>query len=117
MGENALAFRNCLGIDVHHGVRKNAWRDVIKDAWLEDLNAGEHQRRLVSEWLRHRRHACKTSNETIIRLDDAKALAGRVAFQDQCSQSILRAMLGHCCIQIQVRNQFAVNNCEGFAFK
>src|SRR5438477_123297 len=63
MGHDALAFRERLRIDVDDRVRKNSLRDVIKNARLEDLNAREHQRRLVSNWLSCGRHSGETRNQ------------------------------------------------------
>src|SRR5258707_210183 len=52
-----------------------------------------------------------------MRLDHTKALASGVAFQDQGGQSILSTMMGQGCIQIEIGDQFAVNNREGLSVK
>src|SRR6266550_9380847 len=117
MGHDALTIRDRLRIDFNDRIRKNGSRNVVEDAWLEDLNAGEHQRWLVSERLRYRGHAGETRNQTIMRLDHTKALASGVAFQDQGGQSILCTMMGQGSIQIEIGDQFAVNHREGLSVK
>src|SRR5436305_742713 len=116
MGDDALSIRDRLRIDLNDRVRKHAARNVVKDAWLEDLNAGEHQRWLVRRW-RCGGHAGETRNQTIMRLDHTKALASGVAFQDQGGQSILCTMMGQGCIQIEIGDQFTVNDREGLSVK
>src|SRR5205814_3098187 len=84
---DAFTFRDGLRKNICRGMRKDAGRDVIKDARIHYLNPGEHQRRTKLSRIEYGgRHPGKASHEPIAGFDAAKTLMGHIASQYHRSQ-------------------------------
>src|SRR2546429_5408448 len=88
-------------------------RNIIKKAWLQNLNSGEHQGRFG----RRNRfgHPGKPGYQAVARLYDAEALARCVSSQHQRRERVLLPMRFERCLKIDIRDQLSVYDDESFA--
>src|ERR1041385_5003028 len=97
-------------------MRENAARNILEDTRLENLNAGEHQRRRagchISGW-----DPGEPGDEAVMSFDDAEPFAVSVLEQHQCRQRVSSLVLSQSSVQINIGNDLSVNYDERVVFQ